>query len=129
MSRTISIDRLSPETITALSIDLGFVPEAVVAPKAAPAPVDPEQVEYLAQFEGQRIRVAIAGRKMSVPGRYEGGKLHTNWGLELDLSTEKVIEVQVRNPDTGRFVAPVTDEPEEEQDESHTEDEQEAVAA
>lgn len=58
----------------------------------------------LALFCGERVRVHIEGRKMSVPGRLQGMTLVTNWGLELDLSNEKVTRIDRKNADTGRWV-------------------------
>lgn len=106
---TISIDRLSPETITALSIDLGFVPTGIIAPKdEAPA----YDAEWLRQFEGQRVRLTITGRKMQVPGRVaivdDHPTLCTNWGAELDLTHEHVTVVEKKDVDSGRFTPVAT---------------------
>lgn len=64
----------------------------------------------LKAFKGQRVRLTIVGRKMTVPGKVKIDKgnphLVTNWGLDLNLADPKnrVTLVETVSPDNGRFV-------------------------
>jgi hypothetical protein len=60
--------------------------------------------------EGVRVRVHFEDRKMAVPGRIHlradgTPELHTNWGLKLNLAAEPVTKIEVKDLDSGRFVA------------------------